>query len=56
MNQVINRHQLFKYFCDSSGLQKRTVQMVFAGITDEQLAQMYGLRVLRKGYFINQKQ
>lgn len=49
---MITRNKLFKSFCSENDNQPyNTLMAVFKSTTDEQLAELYGLRILRKGYF-----
>jgi len=49
---MINRHQTFLWFQESFiGIPFRTIQMLFKGMTDEDIAKQYNLTILRKGLF-----
>ena len=49
---ILKRTDLFNYFvCENPELPKRTHMMIFAGMSDDDLARMFHLNVLRKGYF-----
>jgi hypothetical protein len=51
---MITRNEIFNWFkkewhCLDVGF----IALMFKGLSDEQLAKSYNLKVLRKGYFIN---
>lgn len=49
---MITRNELFRYFCsENKGIQFRILASVFVKTKDYELAEIYGLKVLRKGYF-----
>ena len=50
---IITRNELFKQFLAENNASIRIGQMMFKGITDESLANMFGLILLRKGYFVS---
>lgn len=51
---MIKRIDLFNDFHNTwkNKLQDHVIRMIFKSTSDEDLADMYNLRVLRKGYFI----
>ena len=46
------RHDLFKLFLSESQLHAHTAQAIFSSMTDEELAKIYGLKVIRRGYYV----
>ena len=53
INQMIKRHDLFKDYCRQiTGVAESTQIMIFNSISDAELARMFNLSVLRRGYFI----
>jgi hypothetical protein len=49
--KIFTRSQLFQLFRQENELPVLMAQMIFKSMTDEDLAQGYGMKVLRKGYF-----
>ena len=50
---IFTRNDLFKLFLKENNAPIRIGQMIFKSISDEHLADMFGLKVLRKGYFVS---
>jgi len=50
---IFTRNDLFKLFLKENNASIRIGQMLFKSISDEHLANMFGLKVLRKGYFVS---
>ena len=50
---MIKRNDLFKDYCRQiAGVAESTQIMIFNSISDAELARMFNLSVLRRGYFI----
>jgi hypothetical protein len=49
--KIFNRSQLFQLFRQENELPVLMAQLIFKSMTDIELAEGYGLKVLRKGYF-----
>lgn len=53
---MINRNILYQQFRNEySDLKEREAILIFRSMTDKQFADIYGLKVLRKGYFTHLK-
>jgi hypothetical protein len=50
--QIITRNELFKQFLAENNASIRIGQLVFKSISDEHLANMFGLKQLSKGRFL----
>jgi hypothetical protein len=47
------RHDIFKYFCnENKELPLSLLRIVFSSTSDSDLAELYGLTIIRKGYFV----
>ncbi len=51
--KIITRNELFKMFLAENNTSIRIGQAMFKSISDENLANMFGLTLLRKGYFVS---
>ena len=51
--KTFTRNELFRMFLAENKVSIRIGQMLFKSISDEHLANMFGLKVLRKGYFVS---
>jgi hypothetical protein len=49
--KIFTRSQLFQLFKIESNLPVLMAELIFKSMTDAELAEGYGLKVLRKGYF-----
>lgn len=52
--RTITRNQVYQWFLiqnKESGLAETFLQMIFKSVSDEAIAQDYGLTILRKGWF-----
>lgn len=52
MNKIFTRNDLFREFCkENSGESITLLQLAFNHLTDIQIMEYYGMKLLRKGYF-----
>jgi hypothetical protein len=51
--KIFTRNELFRMFLAENNASIRIGQMIFKSISDENLANMFGLTLLRKGYFVS---
>lgn len=51
--KIFTRNELFRMFLAENNAPIRIGQMIFKSISDEHLVNMFGLKVLRKGYFVS---
>jgi hypothetical protein len=50
-HHIITRHELFTDFKNKENLSQELAQLFFASISDLELAEIYNLKILKKGYF-----
>lgn len=49
---MVTRNQIFQWFRkENEHMEEQILIAIFKSMTDEKLANMYGLKILRKGYF-----
>ena len=53
MKRIITRHEIMGWFRSEYGMfQVQDIEGLFKGLSDEVLAEQFGLNILRRGYFV----